>query len=99
MEKRADPLLHTRLREALVHTGVRGATVCLGYCFLPDHAHFLVLGIAARSNQRALARLLRREWNRLLPGGLALQKQAYDHVLRADERERGGFRANRSIHP
>jgi hypothetical protein len=35
--------------------------------------------------------MLRREFGRLLPEGFSLQRQAHDHVLREEERERRAF--------
>jgi putative transposase len=83
---------HLSLREVLVHACVRSGCVVPVYCLMPDHAHFLVLGSHCDADSRNWARLLRTGFNRLLPGG-RLQKQAYDHVLRPDERERDAFTA------
>ncbi|MBI5772039.1 MAG: hypothetical protein HZA93_29970 [Verrucomicrobia bacterium] len=96
LERRAtgwlDPLHHARLREGLCHALARHYLVCPAYCLMPDHAHFLWLGIAPASDQRLAARLFRETWNHALrPGGRALQRQPHDHVLRDREREHGAF--------
>lgn len=86
-----DALLHARLREILLHASAHSETLCAVYCLMPDHGHFLVMGVSERSNSHSWARLLRRHWNTLLPAETRLQRQAYDHVLRRDERERNAF--------
>jgi hypothetical protein len=61
---------------------------------MPDHAHFVWLGWDEQSDQKLAARLFREAWNReLRRSGHALQLQAYDHVMRENERERGAFTA------
>jgi putative transposase len=87
------PVLHLSLREILLHACVRSHCVIPVYCIMPDHAHFLVLGAHPEADSRTCGRLLRTGWNRLLPEGFRLQKQAYDHVLRQQERERDAFAA------
>jgi putative transposase len=96
LEKRAtgwlDPLHHARLREFLCHALARHRLVCAAHCLMPDHAHFLWLGLAASSDQRLAAALFREVWNgELRQGSRALQRQPHDHVLRERERERGAF--------
>jgi REP element-mobilizing transposase RayT len=95
MERRAtgwlDALAHARLREALLHACVRHGLACAVYTLMPDHAHFLVIGLHGDSDQRAGIAMLRRSWREILPAGICLQRQAYDHVLRETERERGAF--------
>lgn len=52
------------------------------------------MGCSETSEQRAAVQLFRKSWNReLRAGGFELQKQAFDHVLRENERERGAFTA------
>ncbi len=58
---------------------------------MPDHGHFLVMGIAETSDQKNWAKIFRKLWNDSLPEGITLQRQAYDHVLREAERERSAF--------
>jgi len=61
---------------------------------MPDHGHFLWLGVSDGSHQQLGMRMLRRGWNELLKGeGNILQRQAYDHVLKESERERGAFQS------
>ncbi len=95
IEKRAtgwlDGLMHAHLREILLHVCSRYSLVCPVYCLMPDHAHFLLMGVGANADQRPAIRMLRRHWTSMLPPGTELQRQSYDHLLREDERARGAF--------
>ena len=85
-------LHHACFRELLCHMLAREALLCPAYCLMPDHGHLLLAGAAADSDQRRALQHLRRSWNRLRePSGHRLQRQAYDHVLREEERQRGSF--------
>ena len=86
-----NPALHPTFREILLHSCFVSKCVCPLYCLMPDHAHFLVLGFSEGSDSLAWTRILRKNWNRLLAPGFKLQKQAFDHILRAEERERDAF--------
>ena len=86
-----DERFHLRLREILVHVAVRYDLVFPVYCLMPDHAHFLVMGCGSTSDQRRGIRMLRRFFKLFLPEGIALQRQAHDHMLRESERERTAF--------
>lgn len=86
------PTHHGALRELLIHVCARYHLVCPAYCLMPDHAHFLLLGLSDCSDQRNAVKLLRRYWNLLLArSGMMLQKQAYDHVLQDDEKRPDAF--------
>ena len=94
LEKRAtgwlkDPF-HSRFRELMLHAAARQDVWCPIYCLMPDHMHLVWMGMAAWSDQRLASRFLREHLNRALAPAV-LQDQAYDHVLRAHERERGAF--------
>ncbi len=98
MERRAtgwlDALFHARFREILLHTACRYGLCCPVYCLMPDHLHLIWLGERHDADQLLAVRFLRyhlRRW--LLP--VAFQKQAYDHVLREENREKEAFRATR----
>lgn len=59
---------------------------------MPDHAHFLWMGLWEGSDQLKAARFFRRHWNAgLEKRGVRLQPQAYDHVLRENERRPDAF--------
>ena len=87
-----DEFFHLRFREALLHAQAREAITCPLYVLMPDHVHLLWIGVAADSDQLRACSFLRRELNRLL-APFKLQRQAYDHVLRENERARPAFRA------
>lgn len=86
-----DASRHAALRELLLHACHRYALACPAYCLMPDHAHFLWIGLAGTSDQRLAAAWFRRHWNALLAPALALQRQAHDHVLRESERTHDAF--------
>jgi len=69
---------------------VRYHLCCYGYCLMPDHGHFLLIGLNDRADQLAFVREFSRVWNRLLhPHRLA--RQAYDTVLRESDRQGSAF--------
>ena len=83
---------HAKIRELLIHTCSRYFLLCPGYCLMPDHAHFLWMGLTESSDQRNATKFFRTGWNRILAeDGVSLQKQSYDHVLDEDERNRTEF--------
>lgn len=86
-----DAVHHAAVRELLLHTCHRYHLACPAYCLMPDHAHFLWLGLHETSDQRLAAAWFRRQWNALLAPLRTLQRQAHDHVLRAPEREHDAF--------
>lgn len=89
-----DALHHARLREALLHALARHRAACPVYCLMPDHAHFLWLGLEATSDQRLVARSFRAAWSELLgEHRRTLHRQPFEHVLREHERERGAVQA------
>ena len=85
---------HTAVRELLLHTLARYQIDCPAYCLMPDHGHFLWVGADPYADQTKASTFFRRHWNLLLSkAGFELQRQAYDHVLRAEERAQGAFDA------
>ena len=93
-----DENFYHSVREALLHTLARYHLICPVYCLMPDHGHFLFGGLKEDSDQILAVRFFRKEWNRLLrlrgnseSRKFELQKQSYDHVLTAEERQRGAF--------
>jgi REP element-mobilizing transposase RayT len=87
-----DPLRHAQFREALIHTLVRYEMLCPAYCLMPDHAHFVWMGIASTTDQRLAAAFFRRATNRLLAPE-KWQQEPYDGVLRDEQRKRGAFQS------
>lgn len=78
-------LHHAQLREALLHSLTRCRLACPIYTLMPDHGHFLLLGVAKASDQLRAVSYFRRQWNSLLKPTYALQHQAYDNVLSETE--------------
>jgi len=82
----------TRFRWLLLHACARYAVACPVHCLMPDHAHLLLHGFNAGSDQLRCLRFLRRHSNALLAEtGHCWQRQAYDHVLQPEERDRYAF--------
>jgi putative transposase len=83
---------HAYFRESLTHAGFLFGVWCPGYCLMPDHVHLVWSGTSEKSDHLLATRWLRRRMNLALDlRGFRLQKQAYDRVLRPDERERFAF--------
>ncbi len=81
-------LFAARFREVLTHATFRYAVACPIYCLMPDHRHLLWIGIADEADQLNAMKYFRKQLGALLEiNGVALQSQAYDHVLRDDERQ------------
>jgi REP element-mobilizing transposase RayT len=80
-----DMAFHACFREILLHTCARYQLGCARYVLMPDHLHLLWVGAVPSSDQLKAMKFLRRH----LP--LDWQKQAHDHVLREEERERNAF--------
>lgn len=83
---------HQHWRFTLLHACARYRLVCPAYVLMPDHVHLLWLGCAADSDQRLAAAFLRKNTSAALAPA-RWQHQAYDHVLRPEERERNAFAA------
>ena len=81
---------HQAVRNGLLHWLVRYHQCCPVYCLMPDHAHFVFIGLNQHADQRPLIREFSREWNQLLQP-VQLAKQAYDHVIREQDRAKDGF--------
>lgn len=78
-----------RFRELLTHALFRYQIACPIYCLMPDHLHLLWTGLATDSNQLNAMKSFRISINDSLSRvGHALQRQAYDHVLKDNELER-----------
>ena len=86
------PAFHYAFRELMVHAGARYRLLCPVYCLMPEHLHLVWVGLRVESDQlRAMAFL--RTYLKPLLSPAELQHQAYDHVLRDEERRRNAFAA------
>ena len=87
-----NPDFHHAFHEQLIHTCGRYSIACPAYCLMPDHIHLLLTNLNDDADQRVAHRFIRARLNALLhPFDLRLQRQAYDHVLRDEERSDDGF--------
>ena len=101
LERRAhgwlDDLFHLHFRELLLHAAAREGLFCPVYVLMPDHLHWVWMGLRADSDQRNAMRFLRKhlavDLVRRSPTGIEfeLQKQSHDSVLREKDRRRGAF--------
>jgi REP element-mobilizing transposase RayT len=81
---------HFRFRETFLHALARYHLSCPIYTLMPDHIHFVWMGLKKSSDQRKAAAFLRTYLEPLL-GETGFQTQGHDHVLRPEERMRNGF--------
>jgi REP element-mobilizing transposase RayT len=82
------PVFYYKFRELLTHTMFRYGLCCPIYCCMPDHMHFLWVGILDHSDQRNAAKYFRSQMNGILEKlGARFQHQPYEHVLNQKERE------------
>lgn len=98
IDKRAvgwlDTIFHFRFREQLTHSLFRYHLACPIYCLMPDHMHLLWMGLADYAHQLNAMKHFRTHVNASLKSnGFELQKQAYDHVLKEEERIESAFMA------
>lgn len=84
------PQFHAECREALLHAMVKYHALCPAYCLMPDHAHFVWMGIDDSADLALAAEFFRRQTTPLL-SPVHWQKEPFDHVLREYERTRGAF--------
>lgn len=84
------PEFHAHFRELMLHCAAREGLLCPAYCLMPDHLHLLWLGTRANANQRNAMAFLRTYLEPALHGP-KFQHQAYDHVLREEERRWDAF--------
>ena len=87
------PVFYYRFRELLTHTAFRYELACPILCLMPDHFHMLWMGLSETCDQLLAMKHFRKTTNESLGRlGYQLQDQAYDHVLRDDEKRDTGFR-------
>ena len=86
------PIFYYKFRELLTHTMFRYGLCCPVYCCMPDHIHLLWMGVTTGADQRKAVKYFRNQINTILATfETMLQKQPYDHVLTADERQPRAF--------
>ena len=87
-------VFYYRFRELLTHTAFRYGLACPIFCLMPDHIHMIWMGLCDSSNQLLAMKHFRKSMNESLRRlNYELQDQAYDRVLKEDERVGEAFRA------
>jgi REP element-mobilizing transposase RayT len=81
---------HLKFRELMLHAAAREGLLCPAYCLMPDHLHLLWMGLRRETDQRNGMSFLRTHLEPLLSPH-KFQPQAYDHVLREEERKHDAF--------
>jgi putative transposase len=81
---------HTAFREQMLHAAAREGLLCPAYCLMPDHLHFVWMGLRRDSDQRNGMKFLHAQLSRFLRPA-RFQHQAHDHVLKPEERQRHAF--------
>jgi putative transposase len=81
---------HAAFREMMLHSAAREGLLCPAYCLMPDHLHFVWMGLGADTDQRNGIKFLRAQLGPFLKPA-KFQHQAYDHVLTLEERQRQAF--------
>jgi hypothetical protein len=85
-----DKTFHHRFRELMLHAAAREGLFCPVYCLMPDHLHFVWMGLRLDSDQVNGVVFLRTYLEKVL-GPARFQPQPHDNVLRARERKHGAF--------
>ncbi len=79
-----------QFREMMLHAANREGLLCPTYCLMPDHLHFIWMGLRLDSDQLNGMSFFRRYLEPLLAPH-RFQHQPHDHVLREEERRRNAF--------
>ena len=82
---------HFKFREYMLHAAAREWLLCPVYCLMPDHLHFMWIGLHCAADQLDAMKFLRVRLEPSLGDRREWQHQPHDHVLREQERQRGAF--------
>jgi putative transposase len=85
-----DEKFHAAFREAILHAAAREGLICPAYSLMPDHIHFVWMGLRRDTDQRNGIKFLRAHLGALIKPA-KFQHQAHDHVLKPEERQRKTF--------
>ena len=86
------PVFLYRFRELLTHCLFRYGLVCPIFCLMPDHIHMVWMGLCEGCDQLNAMKHFRNGCDDSLKRiGYQLQDQAYDRVLKEDERKDAEF--------
>src|ERR1044072_243170 len=81
---------HSHFREVMLHAAAREGLFCPTYSLMPDHIHLVWMGMRRDSDQKnGMKFLCEYLAPKLRP--YRFQHQAYDHVLRPEQRKRNAF--------
>ena len=80
-------------RELLLHTAHRYQLLVPAYCLMPDHLHWMGIGLSDSSDQRKATSFLRKFLTLRSGAAPQWQRQPHDHVLTEKERDRGAFQS------
>ena len=81
---------HAAFRELLLHAAAREGLLCPAYCLMPDHLHFVWMGLRRDADQCNGIKFFRAQLGPFLKPA-KFQHQAHDCVLTAKERQRQAF--------
>lgn len=81
---------HAAFREMQLHAAAREGLLCPAYCLMPDHIHFVWMGVRCDADQRNGIKFLRAQLGPSLKPA-KFQHQPHDHVLTTEERQRKAF--------
>ena len=86
------PVFLYKFRELLTHTMFRYGLCCPIFCLMPDHFHMMWIGVFDGSDQLPAMKHFRKRVNEVLQVfDVRLQDQAYDNVIKEDERHELAF--------
>ncbi len=85
-----DERFHSVFREMMLHTAAREGLLCPAYCLMPEHIHFVWMGLRPDTDQRNAMKFLRAQLGPFLKPA-KFQHQPHDHVLKPAERQRRAF--------
>ena len=88
---RLDERFHASFMQMMLHSAAREGLLCPAYCLMPDHIHFVWMGLRVDTDQRNGIKFLRAQPGPFLKPA-KFQRQAHDHVLKPEERHRQAFR-------
>ena len=83
-----DDRFHDAFREMMLHTAAREGLLCPSYCLMPDHFHFVWMGLRRDTDQRNGVKFFRAQMGPFLHPA-RFQHQA--HVVKPEERQRKAF--------
>ena len=85
-----DERFHAVFREVTLHAAAREGLLCPAYCLMPDHIHFVWMGLRRETDQRNGVKFFRAQIGPFLKPA-RFQHQAHDHLLTPEERKRSAF--------